>query len=210
MVGLEAPGVRELRHAEQVDLVRHDQGGPGARSTARSRRQCSADRQKLTTSCGYEAESDCHCRGVVCALGVAKYVLAAWHSKLGRSESPAAGGRADGRLPSALSPASSATRRAGLRQAPPAPLRRHQVRQARLRLAADRRRRLDQDLAPRSCPMIYRTCSDGQESCRIADDHIPAREQPGRAGIVPAAASARLWSPAGCWLGLRCRAWRRR
>ncbi len=26
MVGLEAPGVRQLRHAEQVDLVRHDQG----------------------------------------------------------------------------------------------------------------------------------------------------------------------------------------
>jgi DNA-binding beta-propeller fold protein YncE len=51
--------------------------------------QC--DRQKLTTSCGYEAESDCHYRGIVCALGVAKYVLAAWHSKLGRSESPVAG-----------------------------------------------------------------------------------------------------------------------
>jgi len=30
MVGLKAPGVRQLRHAEQVDLVRHDQGGPPA------------------------------------------------------------------------------------------------------------------------------------------------------------------------------------
>jgi hypothetical protein len=28
MVGVKAPGVRQLRHAEQVDLVRHDQGGP--------------------------------------------------------------------------------------------------------------------------------------------------------------------------------------
>jgi hypothetical protein len=28
MVGLKAPVVRQLRHAEQVDLVRHDQGGP--------------------------------------------------------------------------------------------------------------------------------------------------------------------------------------
>jgi len=28
MGGLKALGVRQLRHAEQVDLVHHDQGGP--------------------------------------------------------------------------------------------------------------------------------------------------------------------------------------
>jgi hypothetical protein len=27
MVGLKAAGVRQVRHAEQADLVRHDQGG---------------------------------------------------------------------------------------------------------------------------------------------------------------------------------------
>ena len=29
--------------------------------------------------------------GIVCALGVAEYVVATWHPKLGRSESPVAG-----------------------------------------------------------------------------------------------------------------------
>jgi hypothetical protein len=33
MVGLKAPGIRQLRHVEQVDLVRHDQGGYGLRAT---------------------------------------------------------------------------------------------------------------------------------------------------------------------------------
>ena len=31
MVGLKAPGVRQLRHTEQVDLVPDDQGGPRLR-----------------------------------------------------------------------------------------------------------------------------------------------------------------------------------
>src|SRR5262249_33967005 len=34
MVGLKAAGVRQLRHAEQVDLMRHDQGGPRPEPTA--------------------------------------------------------------------------------------------------------------------------------------------------------------------------------
>jgi hypothetical protein len=55
------------------------------------RRHCGADRQKLTISCGYQAESDCYHRGMVCGPGVAKWVLAAWHPELGRSESPVAG-----------------------------------------------------------------------------------------------------------------------
>ena len=55
------------------------------------RRHRGADRQKLTISCGYQAEPDCHHRGMICGLGVAEWVLAAWPSKLGRGESPVAG-----------------------------------------------------------------------------------------------------------------------
>jgi hypothetical protein len=67
--GQDALGAHRLRRADQVVLR--------AEVDRICRCQCSADRQKLTTSCGYEAESDCHYRGIVCALGDAKYVLAA-------------------------------------------------------------------------------------------------------------------------------------
>ena len=54
------------------------------------RRHCGADRQELAISCGYQAGSGCRHRGVACGLGVAEWVLAAWHPELGRSGSPVA------------------------------------------------------------------------------------------------------------------------
>ena len=70
------------------------------------RRHCGANRQELTISCGYRAESGGHHRGMVCGLGVAKWVLAAWHSKLGRGGSPVAGAMGCGaRRPGRLQPA---------------------------------------------------------------------------------------------------------
>jgi hypothetical protein len=40
LVGLKARAVRQLKHAEQADLMRHDQGGPPPRATAHA---CYAD-----------------------------------------------------------------------------------------------------------------------------------------------------------------------
>ena len=55
------------------------------------RRHCGADRQKLAISCGYQAGPDAVTGAWPAGLGVAKWVLAASHPELGRSQSPVAG-----------------------------------------------------------------------------------------------------------------------
>jgi hypothetical protein len=57
--GIAAIGI--LGHADQVALC--------IESTGSARRHCGADRQKPTISCGYQAEPDCHHRGMVYGPG---------------------------------------------------------------------------------------------------------------------------------------------
>ena len=91
-------------------------------------------------------------------------------------------------------------RRARLQPAPPAPRRRHPVRQARLRLPRNRRRRRDPDLAPRPRPMIYGTRPNGalgaprQMVKTLAAHWSSSREPNSRRRHASAASAARtLW-----------------
>jgi hypothetical protein len=73
-----------------------------------------------------------------------------------------------GKMTRPASAADAQHRRARLRQAPPAPRRRHPPRQTRPHLARHHRRSLNQNLAPRPRPMIYGTRSSPDHGARRA------------------------------------------
>src|SRR5215813_14390118 len=77
MVALRAPDVRRLSHAEQVDLVRHDQAGP-----LPGDRTCRCER--VPPSHSY-AEASISVRDQQCRE---RYVAGRWYPTLGWARSP--------------------------------------------------------------------------------------------------------------------------